>query len=114
MSRYNKPFTHGWREVLAQVLIAAAFIALVVWFQPRGSRSLMHFDVGRPWPYGQLIAPFDFPIFKTDAQLAHERDSVRKLYEPYFELQQQTEAEQMTALRAALRSQSMSFTRFMK
>ena len=108
MSRYNKPFTHGWREVLAQVLIAAAFIALVVWFQPRGSRSLMHFDVGRPWPYGQLIAPFDFPIFKTDAQLAHERDSVRKLYEPYFELQQQTEAEQMTALRAALRSQSMS------
>lgn len=108
MSRYNKPFAHGWRDILAQALISAAFIALIVWFQPRGSRSLMSFDVGRPWPYGQLIAPFDFPIFKTDAQLSHERDSVRQLYEPYFELQAQVETNQMKALRSSLRSQSSS------
>ncbi|MBQ6432701.1 MAG: HDIG domain-containing protein [Bacteroidaceae bacterium] len=106
MSRYNKPVIHNWREILLQALVAAAFIAVVVWFQPRGSRSLMHFDVGRPWPYGQLIAPFDFPIFKSDAQLAHERDSVRLLYEPYFEFQEQVEAEQIKALRLALREQT--------
>ncbi len=108
MSRYNKPITHDWRELAAQLVIVIAFIALIVWFQPRGNRSLMHFDVGRPWPYGQLIAPFDFPIFKTDAQLAHERDSVRQLYEPYFEFQEHVESEQIKALRATLREQSTS------
>lgn len=103
MSRYNKPIAHGWRFVFVQVLIACMAIFVVVWFLPRGSRSLMHFDVGRPWPYGQLIAPFDFPIFKTDAQLEHERDSVRQLYEPYFELQENVEVEQVRALNIALR-----------
>lgn len=106
MSRYNKPIEHSWREVSLQVLVACVSIFIIVWFQPRGSHSLMHFDVGRPWPYGQLIAPFDFPIFKTDAQLAHERDSVRQLYEPYFELQENVETEQVRALNLALRSYS--------
>ncbi|MBP3829929.1 MAG: HDIG domain-containing protein [Bacteroidaceae bacterium] len=107
MSRFNKPQEIGWRNILAQMLIAIVAITIIVWFLPRGSQSSMHFDVGRPWPYGQLIAPFDFPVFKTDAQLQAERDSIRRVYEPYFELDPQVERVQMAAMRAEMRNMSV-------
>ena len=107
MSRFNKPQEIGWRNILAQMLIAIVAITIIVWFLPRGSKSSMHFDVGRPWPYGQLIAPFDFPVFKTDAQLQAERDSIRRVYEPYFELDPQVERVQMAAMRAEIRDISI-------
>lgn len=34
--------------------------------------------------YGQLIAKFDFPIFKTEETLNAERDSVSKSFQPYY------------------------------
>lgn len=107
MSRYNKPQEISWRKNLIQALIAIVAITIIVWFLPRGSRSALHFDVGRPWPYGQLIAPFDFPIFKTEAQLQAERDSIHRIYEPYFELNTQAERVQMAAMRAAFRTVSV-------
>ena len=85
MSRYNKPVTITWHNVLIQALVVIAAIAIIVLTLPRDGRSRMNIDVGRPWPYSQFIAPFDFAIFKSEAQLQYERDSIRKLYKPYFE-----------------------------
>ncbi|MDD2514950.1 MAG: HDIG domain-containing protein, partial [Proteiniphilum sp.] len=42
------------------------------------------FNEGRPWQYGLLTAPFDFPIYKTAEQLQTEQDSILQYYEPYF------------------------------
>ncbi|MBP5772124.1 MAG: HDIG domain-containing protein [Bacteroidaceae bacterium] len=99
MSRYNKPVDLTWRDILAQAAVVAVAIFIIVWFLPRDERTNLHIDVGRPWLYSQFIAPFDFPIFKTDEQLKQERDSIRKLYEPYFELQEDTESEELTHFR---------------
>ena len=38
----------------------------------------------RPWTNSDLSAPFDFPIYKSDEVISKERDSLMKLYEPYF------------------------------
>ena len=103
MSRYNKPQERTWKNYLVQALVVAAAIFVIVWFLPRGDRSTMRFDVGRPWPYGRFIAPYDFPIFKTAEQLQQERDSIHVFYEPYFELQQDVVTRQITAFRAAFR-----------
>ena len=103
MSRYNKPQERTWKNYLVQALVVAAAIFVIVWFLPPGDRSTMRFDVGRPWPYGRFIAPYDFPIFKTAEQLQQERDSIHVFYEPYFELQQDVVTRQITAFRAAFR-----------
>ncbi|MBR1755785.1 MAG: HDIG domain-containing protein [Bacteroidaceae bacterium] len=103
MSRYNKPQERTWKNYLVQALVVAAAIFVIVWFLPRGDRSTMRFDVGRPWPYGRFIAPYDFPIFKTAEQLQQERDSIHAFYEPYFELRQDVVTRQITAFRAAFR-----------
>ena len=34
--------------------------------------------------YSSLIAKFDFPIYKTDEVVKKEQDSIRKIFEPYY------------------------------
>ena len=106
MSRYNSPQERDWKNLLSQALIAIVAVFIVVWFLPRDTRSSIVFEVDRPWPYGQLIAPYDFYIYKSNEQLAAERDSINKLYEPYYELQTSVEMEQLSALRMAYRQQA--------
>lgn len=105
MSRYNKPVDLTWRDVLLQGAVVVAFVTLIVWFLPSDGRSILHYDVGRPWPYSQFIAPFDFPIFKTDEQLSHEQDSIHRLYEPYFEVLPMVEGQQFDRFRQAFRQE---------
>ena len=100
MSRYNHPVRKSWPVLLFEVAVILATTAIIVWFLPRGGRLSFHFDKGKPWPYGQFIAPYDFPIYKSDAQLKAERDSLKQLYEPYFDWQGATETEQMEQFKA--------------
>lgn len=86
MSRYNRERKITLKEHLLQALVLMLSIVLLVWNLPRTDNTSFHIEMGRPWPYGQFIAPYDFPIFKTSEQMSHEMDSVHRLYEPYFEL----------------------------
>ena len=42
------------------------------------------YAVGKPWKYSQIIAEYDFPIYKSEAQLKAERDSVLRNLKPFF------------------------------
>ncbi|MCR4994352.1 MAG: HDIG domain-containing protein [Bacteroidales bacterium] len=103
MSRYNTPLDRDWKDILAQIAVAVVGIFVVVWFLPRDDRSIMHFEVNRPWPYGQLIAPYDFYVFKSEAQLQAERDSIRELYEPYYQVNPAVEVDQLRAFNNSCR-----------
>lgn len=105
MSRYNRPQERDWKNILVQALVAAVSTFIVVWFLPRTDRTAMLFEVDRPWPYGQLIAPFEFAVFKNADELKAERDSIRRLYEPYYELKSDVELQQLAAFRTAFRNQ---------
>ncbi len=61
-------------------------VILIVWALPRSEGRLFHYDEGKPWVYGELIAKFDFPVFKSEEKLAAERDSVSRLFQPYYNL----------------------------
>ncbi len=106
MSRYNKPKSWNWKDYLIQLAIAIVSIFIIVWFLPRDEQVMTHIEVGRPWPYGRLIAPYDFPIFKTEAQLQLERDSIQKIYEPYFELLSNVETQGVNDFRTDFRAQA--------
>lgn len=59
-------------------------VVLIAYFIPRNTAVSYDESEGRPWRYGLITAPFDFPIYKNEAQLEHERDSVLKEYRPYY------------------------------
>lgn len=41
---------------------------LIAYFFPREGKFRYQFYEGKPWRYGLLTAPSDFPIYKTDAE----------------------------------------------
>lgn len=99
MNKFKERKNLNKRDLFYRILVAIAAVLLVVYFMPREGRSAYQFDLGKPWRYSQLIATFDFPIYKSDAVIEKEQDSVMSLYEPYFEINQSIEEEQMAKFR---------------
>lgn len=83
----------NWMGMVTRTVLVLASVALIVFVLPRGESKLFHYSEGQPWAYGQLIAPFDFPVFKSDEALRQERDSVKDLFQPYFNYDTSVEEE---------------------
>ena len=83
-----KQFSHygdrDWTPLLMRMALVLATVTIIVLFLPRDSNKLLHYSEGQPWTDGVLIAPTDFPVFKSEAALKFERDSVRERFQPYF------------------------------
>ena len=62
-------------RVLQFVFFVAA-VTLVTYFFPREGKFRYTFQEGKPWKYGLLTAPFDFPVYKDEAVIQQERDSI--------------------------------------
>lgn len=85
MSRYNKQRVISNKEYLYRVGGMIVMIAILALFLPKGGYSKYEYKVGEPWDDGQIIAQDSFPVYKSEAQLKRESDSLRNYYEPYFE-----------------------------
>lgn len=72
---------------------------LMAYFFPRDAKFKYQFYEGKPWRYGLLTAPTNFPIYKTDAQVKEEQDSVLKKFQPYYRVNQEIESNQIDKLR---------------
>ncbi|MDL2322741.1 HDIG domain-containing protein [Bacteroidales bacterium OttesenSCG-928-A17] len=68
---------------------------LILFLFPREGKFRYSFMEGRPWTYGLLTAPFDFPIYKTDAEIKQEEDSINRHFTPYFLLNRDVEKKQL-------------------
>ena len=73
--------------ITIQLLSLAALATWCIYLCPRYTNSFKYdFEVGQPWGYGLVTAEFDFPIYKTDAQLQQEYDQVLQDYTPCYTL----------------------------
>lgn len=77
---------------------------LIAYFFPREGKFRYQFYEGKPWRYGLLTAPGDFPIYKTDDEVKTERDSALKKFEPYYRLDAGVESAQYDKLREDYRN----------
>ncbi|MGI6074208.1 MAG: HD family phosphohydrolase [Fermentimonas sp.] len=73
-------------------LIFVIAILFVTYLFPRKGSFKYTFSEGRPWQYGLLTAPFDFPIYKPADELKAEQDSILEFYEPYFNIDEDVQA----------------------
>lgn len=76
-------------RTLKTLLILTAYIAiavLTVYLFPRYNNAFnYHFEVGKPWGYDLVTAEFDFPIYKTDAEVQREQEeAVRNVIPCYI------------------------------
>jgi putative nucleotidyltransferase with HDIG domain len=88
-----------YKDLLYKTLIFIATVGVIVYFLPRDNKFNYQFDINKPWKYGQLIATFDFPIYKSDEQVKHEQDSMLALFQPYFRLDKTVEKQALANLR---------------
>ncbi|OPZ29588.1 MAG: hypothetical protein BWZ00_01089 [Bacteroidetes bacterium ADurb.BinA174] len=77
-------------------------ITLITLLFPRQGEFKYSFSEGRPWQYGLLTAPFDFPIYKPAVQLKEEQDSILRYYEPYYIIDESIEKNTMAEFDADL------------
>ncbi len=75
-------------EIIKVILFILA-IFIVVWISPKESFFRYEFQLGKPWSHNDLIAPFDFPILKTQKQMAEERKQIMNTFAPYFRYQEE-------------------------
>ncbi|MGL4491910.1 MAG: hydrolase, partial [Tannerellaceae bacterium] len=68
---------------------------VIAYFFPKEGKFRYQFNEGKPWRYGLLTATSDFPIYKSEAEVNAERDSVLKKFVPYYLLQGNVEKDQM-------------------
>ncbi|MCI1646772.1 MAG: HDIG domain-containing protein [Bacteroides sp.] len=84
ISRTKKAFSY--RNLLYKALIFIGTVTVIVYFLPREGKFNYQFDINKPWKYGQLIATFDFPIYKSDKVVKHEQDSILSSFKPFYDL----------------------------
>lgn len=80
----NKRFSY--KDLIYKSLIFIATVSVIVYFLPKEGKFTYQFDINKPWKYGLLQASFDFPIYKNDAQVQKEQDSIMAYYQPYFHI----------------------------
>ena len=93
-----------WTRYKIFLCVALHLLAsvVIVYFMPREHHFSYDYSEGKPWKYSQLIAEYNFPIYKSDAQLRQERDSVLREVKPLFNLQKETGPTQLRNFSADL------------
>lgn len=75
------------RGIALRVICFAAAIGLIVLCVPtHGGRFRYEYQKGRQWAYDDLVAQFDFPLYKTDLELLNERNQILATYSAVFRL----------------------------
>ncbi|MCF8231029.1 MAG: HDIG domain-containing protein [Bacteroidales bacterium] len=71
-------------STIYKIFLLVITIVIIVSFFPKVGKFKYEYHKGKPWMYADLIAPYDFPIYKTEKQLEEDRTKALKNFNPYF------------------------------
>ena len=73
---------------IPQIIIRTVFLivatCLITYFFPHSESFHYEYELGKPWRYGRLTAPYDFPIYRSDSVIHKMEDSLRMQVTPRF------------------------------
>ena len=95
MYRFDNSSGRFWRNLLSRMALILVTVTVIVWSLPRNESQRFKYDIGKPWMYGSFIAKFDFPIYKTDATIKAQEDSLLETYQPYYNYDKSVETKQI-------------------
>ncbi|HOV83603.1 MAG TPA: HDIG domain-containing protein [Paludibacteraceae bacterium] len=67
-----------------KILLGFAVVIAIVLLFPKENKFNYDFEIGKPWNYELLTAPFNFPVYKSEEQVVKERNEILKNYIPYY------------------------------
>jgi putative nucleotidyltransferase with HDIG domain len=82
---------------------------LIIMLFPREGKFKYSFQEGRPWNYGLLTAPFNFPIDKPAAELKKEQETIISKLNPYFRINKEIQPKQIHRFNEAYKSFSPEY-----
>lgn len=69
---------------LSTLIPFAVLVVILAVVMPRRGEFDYSYSKGSKWKYETLVAPFDFPILKTEQQINAERQRLGSVYVPFF------------------------------
>ncbi len=97
-------------NIIFRIIIVLIICGTIVYLFPKTGSFQYEFQKGSPWRYETLNAPFDFPIYKTDAELAAEREKITREQTPIFNLKTEVKEKQTTRFARATEKYRNSYT----
>lgn len=73
-----------YSKAIYRFLLFAAAVMVIIYVFPRQGKFRYEYEHGKPWRHATLIAPVDFPIYKSQAELKTERENLLVNFKPYF------------------------------
>jgi len=70
--------------MVTRIMLFVISIIILVMIFPREGKFKYEFSKGKPWMHEDLIAPFDFAIMKSQADLEVEQATIVDALKPYF------------------------------
>ncbi|MFB6319976.1 HD family phosphohydrolase [Saccharicrinis sp. FJH54] len=71
---------------LYRALLFMGAVAYILYLFPREGKFRYEYQKGRTWQHNTLIAPFDFPVMKSQKELTAEKDTLLKNHHPYYKV----------------------------
>lgn len=71
-------------ERISKIALIIVTVLMIVIALPKETQFNYTFQKGKPWAFENLMAPFDFAINKTEAELNEEKASVMKNSHPFY------------------------------
>lgn len=78
----NRLYQHN--TIIYKVILFLITAVSIVYLFPKGGQFKYDFNKGKPWQYDNLLAPFDFAIQKTNAEIEQDKQSIRDNSRLYF------------------------------
>ncbi len=85
-----------------RIMLYIFTVGMILFLFPREGKFRYEFQKGRPWMHESLIAPFDFPLYKYEAEVQAEKDNILSGYMPYFTYDSKIAEEQRNSFREYL------------
>ena len=79
---------YRFQAILYKILLCLFVVGVVVYLLPRAGSFQYEIQAGKPWQYETLLAPYDFPIQKTQVELEEERSRLKANIPRYFTVNQ--------------------------
>lgn len=89
------------RQKVLRTLFMIVAVALVCWFFPHNEAFRYEYEVGKPWRYGRLSAPYDFPIYLSDSAIMQIEDSLHRQVTPRYQIDHSVAQAALQSLRSS-------------
>lgn len=85
---------------LYKSLLVVISTAIIVYFIPRFNVFSYNYELNQPWRYGALLSSQKFNILMSDSAIIQQRDSIVRIFRPYFQKDTKTKESVLQAFQS--------------